>query len=74
MQSFKSTDFISHMRAIYQPQPAQFELKSTYCIAKKQNTNSESYQGMSVIHDAITVQKFHKNQGMAVNKISCKGR
>lgn len=34
MQSLKSIDFISHKTATYQPQPAQFELKSTYCIAK----------------------------------------
>lgn len=45
MQSLKSIDFTSHMTAIYQPQPAQFELKSTYCIAKTTKYKFRIIQG-----------------------------
>jgi hypothetical protein len=42
-------------------------------LQKQQNTNSESYEAMRVIHNAIIVKKFNKNQGTAINKILCKG-
>jgi len=42
-------------------------------LQTQQNTNPESYEAIRVMHNAIIVKKFHKNQGTAINKILYKG-